>query len=614
MDLDPNGNPIVLQPPPPLPQLKEVLQWLDSQEAAPAASFAEEPELEVEPLKRVLIVDDNADYRDALRLLLLQAGYEVYTGEDGLRGMELVCEAKPHVVITDFNMPLMNGYELVVALRSNPETTMLPIILFTGKANQRQLAGLVLGPCKFLEKPFPNEILLATIRQFVGEKRLSSAKRCDPEPLIERWPVQDNGKPMRLLEEQAASDASVKIDETDQDVEATALDSSDSDSPVIAQINKVLALAVEQGASDVHFEAEAERIVVRFRIDGSLRIVATMPFSMRRRLAVRLKIMSKLVITEKRLPQDGQIRATVNGRKVELRLSTVPSQYGENIVLRILGGAAVKDEIKDLGMNPRDLECLERAIHAPHGMILVTGPTGSGKTTTLYTLLQNLNKPDVKIVTAEDPIEREIEGITQVLARPAIGLTFERILRAFVRQDPDIILIGEIRDRETAEIAIKASITGHLVLSTLHTNNAPTTAVRLTQMGVPAYLVGASVRLVVAQRLVRMLCERCKRPAELDEEECKLLTQEEQGRLQRTCMAPGCPDCAETGFKGQTALFEVMPILSNSMRQAIQAEKADSISELAALEGMKALREAALAAVAAGQTSFREAMPLILGD
>ena len=614
--------------PPSAPELPRVedahggmLVRLPSESYRPAQPI--EPEM---PLKRILIVDDDSDYRDALRVLLLRAGYEVYTAEDGARGLEMALDVAPHLVITDFNMPRMNGYELLVALRDDPELTAIPTIVFTGAANKRQLAGLDLGHCKFLEKPFPNEILLRALHDFIGSghspapegegpARARRKRAAAPAVTVDVQVVEPPAPPPEP-EPVIASEvtANVEMVEAKDENETTTLDNEASDSPLIAQINRILAAAVQQGASDVHFEVQPQKVVVRFRVDGALRVIGSIPGALRGRLAARLKIMSKLIITERRLPQDGQIRASIDGRKVEFRVSTVPGQHGENVVLRILGGAAVKDKLADLGMTPRDLECLERASQAGNGLILVTGPTGSGKSTTLYTLLHKLNEPDVKILTAEDPVEHEIAGITQVQAKPAIGLTFERILRAFMRQDPDVILIGEIRDLETAEIAIKASITGHLVLSTLHTNSAAATVQRLTQMGVPGYLVASSVRLVVAQRLLRTLCAKCKAPAAPDPADLKVLAPAEAARLASVFAAPGCADCRGTGFKGRMPIFEVMPV-TPMLRMMIQAgDKTDAVVSQTARDGMRTLREAALDAVACGKTSLAEAMEFLVGD
>ena len=619
--------PVIPTPPAPAPAV--VAPPADASQGGmlvtlPRESYRPGPAIEPElPLKRVLIVDDDSDYRDALRVLLLRAGYEVFAAEDGERGMELAEEVQPHLVITDFNMPRMNGYELLVAMRDAPDLAAIPTIVFTGAANKRQLAGLDLGHCTFLEKPFPNEVLLRALHDFIGSghapapegegpaRRRKKASTLVPEPVEISEPAEPAAPEPVIAPEVTAS---VEMVETKEDSETTTLDNELSDSPLIAQINRILAAAVQQGASDVHFEVEPQKVVVRFRVDGALRVIGSIPGALRARLAARIKIMSKLIITERRMPQDGQIRASIDGRKVEFRVSTVPGQFGENVVLRILGGAAVKSQLSELGMSERDLECLQRASQAGSGLILVTGPTGSGKSTTLYTLLNKLNAPDVKILTAEDPVEHEITGITQVQAKPLIGLSFEKILRAFMRQDPDVILIGEIRDLETAEIAIKASITGHLVLSTLHTNSASATVVRLAQMGVPPYLVASSVRLVVAQRLVRTLCAKCKAPAAPDPADLKVLLPAEAGRLGTIYAAPGCADCRGTGFKGRMPIFEVMPV-TPELRQRIQAgEKADGLAAQAARDGMRTLREAALDAVAAGRTSLAETMEFLVAD
>ena len=290
-----------------------------------------------------------------------------------------------------------------------------------------------------------------------------------------------------------------------------------NDSPLVNRINKILVQAVEMGASDVHIEPQEKSIPVRVRVDGALRLLCRLPIALHTQVAARIKIMSNLIITERRRPQDGQVRAVIKGRKIEFRVSTIPSLYGEKIVMRILGGVKLKERLEELQLSPRDLEVCAKALQSPHGLLLVTGPTGSGKSTTLYTMVRQLNQPDVNIMTAEDPVEYELAGITQVPVRAAIGVTFEAVLRSFLRQDPDIMLVGEIRDLETAEIAVKAAITGHLVLTTLHTNSAPASVMRLTHMGLAPYLVSDSLKLIVAQRLVKTSARPASRPDDEDE-------------------------------------------------------------------------------------------------
>jgi type IV pilus assembly protein PilB len=588
------------------------------------------PQAEIEPasLKRILIVDDDDDYRETLRAVLVGRGYEVYTAQDGANGLELAVYARPQLVITDLNMPRMNGYELVTSLRGRAETANVPMILFTGANNRRQLQGLHIERCLLLEKPFRNDVLFAAVADLIGngwpsksEERAQTAPAAAPARAPRRKRLSGPAK--------SAPDIVIKASEPEPEPEAAGraagekplgpapeqrLDEA-SDSPLIARLNQLLARAVADGASDIHFEPQADHVAVRFRVDGALRRIAVLPAEDAPRIATRLKIMASLLITERRLPQDGQIRALVADRKVEFRVATMPSQFGEKIVLRVLSTAKLKSSIAELGLLGRDRECVERVLRMPDGLVLVTGPTGSGKTTSLYTMLNGLNKPDVNLMTAEDPVEYELPGVTQVAIRPAIGLTFEKVLRGFLRQDPDILLVGEIRDLETGEVAIKASITGHLVLSTLHTNSAPSAMTRLSQMGIAPYLVAASVRLVVAQRLVRQICEGCKRLIEPAETDLTLLTEAETKRVRKSWIGAGCEACQGAGYRGRLPLFEVMPVQSLAMRQTILENGGlDRLSKIARLEGMTPLRDAAIAAVAAGQTSLAEALPYIVGD
>ena len=603
------------------------------------ADFRPEPEMEPVSLKRILIVDDNDDYRETLRSVLVGRGYEVYTAEDGGGGLELAVYVRPQLVITDFNMPRMNGYELVTSLRGRPETANVPMILFTGSNNRRQLQGLHIDRCLLLEKPFRNDVLFAAVADLIGNgwpAKTAGEERSRPPneaPAPRAGRRKKNAGPLHGPAEPAPEivvvrDAALdpELGETPQELARAQAEAAPgaaveqrldeaSDSPLIAQINRLLAQAVDEGASDIHFEPRADGLVVRFRVDGTLRRVAAVARADVARVATRLKIMASLVITERRLPQDGQIRAVVGGRKVEFRVSTMPAHFGEKIVLRVLSTAKIKDSLEALGLSAKEREAVERVLRAPSGLLLVTGPTGSGKTTSLYTILQRLNEPGVNLMTAEDPVEYELDGVTQVPIRPSIGLTFDKVLRGFLRQDPDVLLVGEIRDLETAEIAVKASITGHLVLSTLHTNSAPATMLRLTQMGLPPYLVAASVRLVVAQRLVRLICEGCKKLGEPSELDLSLLTEAEAKRARKSWVGAGCEACQGTGFKGRMPIFEVMPVQSAAMRQAVtDAAGVDRLAKIAQLEGMVTLREAALAAVAAGKISLAEAIPYIVGE
>lgn len=365
---------------------------------------------------------------------------------------------------------------------------------------------------------------------------------------------------------------------------------ADDDVPVVRLLHKLLADAVGMGASDLHFEPFEHLFRVRLRLDGVLHELAQPPLSLRDKLATRLKILARLDIAEKRLPQDGKMRLALGTRTVDFRVSTLPTQFGEKIVLRILDTAQAALSISDLGYEPAQQEALLQAISKPHGLVLMTGPTGSGKTVSLYACLQRLNQPGVNIATAEDPVEINLPGINQVSINERAGLDFALALRAFLRQDPDVLMVGEIRDLETADIAVKASQTGHLVLSTLHTNDAPATLTRLLNMGVPAYNIAASVSLIVAQRLVRKLC-RCRRPA---------------GGTPATFVPHGCPACNQTGFRGRTGIYQVMPV-SAAMQSLILAQAGTlDLGRQAQAEGIIDLRRAGLLKVLRGETSVGE--------
>ena len=385
-------------------------------------------------------------------------------------------------------------------------------------------------------------------------------------------------------------------------------DSGTDDGQVIQLVNDLISDAIYSSASDIHIEPYESVFRVRYRLDGSLKQVKTLSMTLKSPLISRLKIMAELDIAEKRRPQDGRIRMSNGERTVDIRVSSLPTDFGEKIVLRILDKSSIVFDVKKIGLCERDLDLLNKTVHLPFGMILVTGPTGSGKSTTLYSVLKELNTEDQNIVTIEDPIEYNLQGINQSHARSDIGFTFANALRAFLRQDPDVIMVGEIRDRETAEMAVRASLTGHLVLSTLHTNNAPETITRLLDMDIEPFLIAAAVKLVIAQRLVRVLCSQCKELitdikllSELAEK-CKTSTD------QSFYKAVGCQACHYTGFKGRTALFELL-YLSEHIAQSIHSHiSINDLSELAVKEGMKTLYQQGIDCVKNGITTLDEVL------
>lgn len=385
------------------------------------------------------------------------------------------------------------------------------------------------------------------------------------------------------------------------------VDAKGDDTPVVKFVNKVLVDAIRRGASDIHFEPYEDDYRVRLRIDGLLKNVAKAPVKLNQRIAARLKVMSQLDIAEKRVPQDGRIKLNLSKTKqIDFRVSTLPTLFGEKVVLRILDASAAKLGIEKLGYEADQQKLFLDAIHKPYGMVLVTGPTGSGKTVSLYTALGILNDETRNISTAEDPVEIRLPGVNQVQQNVKRGMTFAAALRSFLRQDPDIIMVGEIRDLETAEIAIKAAQTGHMVLSTLHTNDAPQTIARLMNMGIAPYNITSSVTLVIAQRLARRLCNNCKRKSTLPEHAllAEGFTPEQVANIE-LYEAVGCDECTE-GYKGRTGIYQVMPMTDEIGAIVLEGGNAMQIAEAAQKIGIRDLRQSALMKASHGVTSLAE--------
>jgi len=387
-------------------------------------------------------------------------------------------------------------------------------------------------------------------------------------------------------------------------------DTSDiDDAPVVKYIQKLLLDGISQGASDIHFEPYEKFFRVRYRIDGVLSEVVQPPLAIKDKVASRIKVISRLDISEKRVPQDGRMKLVLSkNRAIDFRVSTLPTLYGEKIVMRILDSAGVKLGIEALGYEPEQQQQLLFAIGRPYGMILVTGPTGSGKTVSLYTCLNILNQPGVNISTAEDPAEIQLAGVNQVNVNDKAGLTFAVALKSFLRQDPDIIMVGEIRDLETADIAIKAAQTGHLVMSTLHTNDAPTTLTRMLNMGVAPFNIASSVILITAQRLGRKLCSKCKKPEDIPPEALQRagFSDEDLDGSWQPYGPVGCDECKGTGYKGRVGIYQVMPVTDELRQIIMRAGNALEIAEQAQKEGVKDLRQSGLLKVKAGITSLEE--------
>jgi general secretion pathway protein E len=425
----------------------------------------------------------------------------------------------------------------------------------------------------------------------------------------------------RLYPESGAGNGDVVDDVTGEtgeplEEDAERLKDLASEAPVIRLVNQIIARAVETQASDIHIEPFEDRLRVRYRYDGVLHEAESPPGRLQAAITSRIKIMSRLDIAERRLPQDGRLKLAVRGQEVDFRVSTVPSLYGETVVLRVLDRTAVEFDFAKLGMPPGATQRLLHSLELPNGIVLVTGPTGSGKTTTLYTGLLNLNSIVRKIVTVEDPIEYQLTGINQIQVKPQIGLTFAHLLRSILRQDPDVIMVGEIRDLETAQIAVQAALTGHLVLSTLHTNSAAATITRLRDMGLEDYLITAVLRGVLAQRLVRRLCPQCKRPAEAPAEMIERFGLDGRGAATpiRLWHPVGCPHCRQTGYRGRMAIAEFLVPDDEVERLIFSRADHNAIERAAVAGGMITMFDAGLDAALAGETTVEEVVRSIRSE
>jgi len=412
-------------------------------------------------------------------------------------------------------------------------------------------------------------------------------------------------------------DSDIDLIHDDDEVDVSELAKASEDAPVVKLVNLVLTDAVKKAASDIHVEPYEKSFRVRYRIDGVLYEVMKPPMKLRNALTSRIKIMSELDIAERRLPQDGRIKLKMGrGREMDFRVSVMPTLFGEKIVLRLLDKSNLQLDMTKLGFEPEQLEVFQHNIHQPYGMVLVTGPTGSGKTTTLYSALSELNQVSENLSTAEDPVEFNLAGINQVQMHEEIGLNFAAALRSFLRQDPDIIMVGEIRDFETAEIAVKAALTGHMVLSTLHTNDAPSTVNRLLNMGIEPFLVASSVNCIVAQRLARRICEECRESDREVTPETLVAAgmSEEQARAFTPSKGAGCRLCSDTGFKGRIAIYEVMALEEELKDFVLNGASALDLKREAIRLGMKTLRQSALGLLADGVTTFGEVLRVSAAD
>lgn len=414
--------------------------------------------------------------------------------------------------------------------------------------------------------------------------------------------------------ESLAEEAAAVQEAEDKSLEDAVKSAGADDAPIIKLVNLLITQAVSDRASDIHIEPEEKVLRIRYRVDGVLHEVMTPPKSVQAGITSRLKIMADINIAERRVAQDGRIGLVVQGKQIDIRVATLPTVHGEKLVLRLLDKSSVLLKLSDLGFLQHNYERFRESFSKPYGQILVTGPTGSGKSTTLYATLNILNRPEVNIITVEDPVEYRLPGVNQTQTHPKAGLTFASALRSILRSDPDIILIGEIRDRETAQIATEAALTGHLVLSTLHTNDAPSALTRLVEMGIEPYLVSSALDCVVAQRLARNLCDRCKEPYAPTDEELRaaqfpVAAGEEPPKLYK---AVGCSSCGQTGYKGRSALHEVMPVTEGIQKLIVENGSSETIKKLAIEQGMITLRHDGMAKVKAGITSIEEILRVVV--
>jgi type IV pilus assembly protein PilB len=409
-------------------------------------------------------------------------------------------------------------------------------------------------------------------------------------------------------------DLTMALDNTDEDDDLSNLKDVVEDAPIVKFVNLLITQAIQDRASDIHIEPTERDLRVRFRIDGVLHEIMRSPKNIQSGVISRLKIMSDINIAERRIPQDGRLSVTVNQKKIDLRVATLPTVWGEKVVMRVLDNSTAMLRLSDLGFRDENYERYAVSFTKPYGMILVTGPTGSGKSTTLYATLNIVSKPEINVITVEDPVEYRIPGINQVQTNTKAGLSFASALRSILRSDPDVVLIGEVRDHETAQIAIEAALTGHLVLSTLHTNDAPSAITRLVEMGIEPFLVGSALDCILAQRLARRLCGKCR---EAYTPEAETLRQArfpwiEGEALPTLYRAVGCSACAKTGYKGRLALHEVMPVSEDIERLAVERASAAVIGQVAREQGMKTLRDDGMAKVLDGVTTLEEILRVVV--
>lgn len=530
--------------------------------------------------------------------------FDVVASRLGLIGEAALCRAMAELLSLPLAGP-MDWPDLPVFPDIVPETFLVTnrMVLLAEDGTSAKVA---------IADPFNSAALDALAFQIERPVHISLAAAGDIERCLERlYGRTSPADPVTSITAATSSDeASIE--------DVRRLEDLASEAPIIRLVHDLIIRAVESRASDIHIEPRDDCVWVRYRIDGALKTVETLPVTVRAALSSRVKIMAHLNIAERRLPQDGRIKFTVRGREIDLRISTMPTMTGESVVLRILDRESIPLDFPALGFAGRELEAFERLLAEPNGIILVTGPTGSGKSTTLYTALKALNRTDRKLFTVEDPIEYKLAGVNQIAVNPRIGLSFASALRSILRQDPDIIMIGEIRDLETAEIAIRASLTGHLVLSTVHTNSAAGTITRLLDMGVEDYLLASTLKGVLAQRLVRRLCPDCSVAAPVSAADAERLRRLSGRASPAASMQPrgasGCAHCQSTGYHGRTAIYELLTVSAGVRDHIAAGARETEIEASAVAAGMATLLQNGIGKVMSGDTSLQEVLRVTRAD
>jgi type IV pilus assembly protein PilB len=558
------------------------------------------------PLGRILIKMGKVDRKKVHEALAVQKSKRGPLGQilidlGYIQPADLQFALAAQIGMEPVNLDAVDVQEDVIKLVPNQMANTYRVIPLSYDKATNSLSVVMASPDNFQATDDLRKLLGFSIKPLIAaEEQITAA--------LHRYYPEDAGQSINdLLDEIGHDEELAKFEGRGESIDLEDLKQLVESNPVKQLVGLVIHQAIREHSSDVHFEPFEDEYKLRYRIDGVLYEMVPPPRYLAMAIASRIKVMANLDIAERRLPQDGRISLTVGGNPVDLRVAVLPTMFGESVVLRVLDRASVSLDLDKLGLREDDLASFHKLIARPHGIILNTGPTGCGKTTTLYAALNTLNNPDFKILTAEDPVEYDIDGIVQCQIKPAIGLTFARFLRTFLRQDPDIILVGEVRDLETAQIAIQASLTGHLVFSTLHTNDAPSAIARLIDLGVEPFLITATFQAVVAQRLARRICQECKEeytPTEDELSQLQLTPDDVRGR--KFYFGRGCDNCNNTGYRGRIGIFEIM-VFNDDLRELVmKAASTNLLRECAVRHGMRALRESGLLLIYDGVTSIEE--------